>query len=88
VDLPPDVLDDLRSQLRDIADQVRALETMVADGRDCRAIVNRIAKAHEALEATGFRILSAEAVGCLTDASPDERGEHLQDLQQMLQRLA
>ncbi len=54
-----DVVSDLRRRLRRVEGQVRALESMLAEGRECREIVTQLSAANKALEQVGFRLISS-----------------------------
>ena len=59
MDLPEEVVDDLRKRLRRIGGQIEGIERMLDDGRECRDLVTQISAANRALERTGFRLVSA-----------------------------
>ena len=80
---------DLQHRLRRIEGQVRGLQQMLADGRDCREVVTQIAAANKALEQVGFMLVSAGLTWCLED--PDrsaEAGYDIADVQKMFLKLA
>ena len=56
MDLPEEVVDDLRKRLRRIGGQIEGIERMLDDGRECRDLVTQISAANRALERTGFRL--------------------------------
>ena len=89
VDLPEDVIDDLRKRLRRIAGQVQGVERMLDEGRECRDIVTQISAANRALEQAGFRLVSAGLTYCL--ANPEEAaadGYPIHEVENMFMRLA
>ena len=59
MELPDEVVDDLRKRLRRAGGQVQAVEKMLAEGRECRDIVTQLSAAINALEQTGFRLVAA-----------------------------
>ena len=61
-------LADLQLRLRRIEGQVRGLQQMLIDGRECRDLVTQIAAANKALEKVGFHLVS-----CLLYTSPSPR---------------
>ena len=65
MDLPPEVIDDLRRRLRRVAGQVQGIERMLEDGRDCRDVVTQLSAANRALEQAGFRLVSAGLRFCV-----------------------
>jgi DNA-binding FrmR family transcriptional regulator len=89
VDLPDEVVDDLRKRLRRIAGQVQGIERMLDEGRECRDVVTQISAANRALEQAGFRLVTAGLSYCL--ANPDQaadEGYPLDEVEKMFMRLA
>ncbi|HEX4904670.1 MAG TPA: metal-sensitive transcriptional regulator [Acidimicrobiales bacterium] len=89
MDLPHETIDDLTRRLRRIGGQVRGLEQMLEDRRDCRDVVTQISAANKALEQVGFLLVAAGLEWCLSDpeASAAE-GYELADVQRMFLKLA
>jgi DNA-binding FrmR family transcriptional regulator len=84
VELPEETIDDLIRRLRRVEGQVRGIQTMLADGRECRDVVTQLSAATRALEKTGFQLVAAELTWCLQN--PDESaepGHELAELQKM-----
>ncbi len=82
-------LADLQLRLRRIEGQVRGLQQMLIDGRECRELVTQIAAANKALEQVGFHLVSAGLTWCLEH--PDQSaaaGYKLADVQKMFLKLA
>ena len=71
--LPDEVVDDLRLRLKRAGGQVQAVETMLADGRECRDIVTQLSAAIKALEQVGFRLIASGLTYCLEN--PEEAAE-------------
>ncbi len=65
MELQSDVKDEVRKRLRRIGGQVRGIERMIDQGRECREIVTQIAAAAKALEQAGFRIVAAGVTDCI-----------------------
>jgi len=89
VELPIEVVDDLRKRLRRAGGQVQAVERMLADGRECRDIVTQISAATKALEQVGFRLIASGLTYCLEH--PDEAaaaGYPIDEVQRMFTKLA
>ena len=70
MEISEDVKEDLTRRLRRIEGQVRGIQNMIAEDRECRDIVTQIAGATKALEQVGFRMLAAGLTSCLAD--PDK----------------
>ncbi len=87
--LPDEVLDDLRRRLRRIGGQVQGIERMLDEGRECRDVVTQISAANRALEQTGFRLVSAGLTYCLSHPQEAEaEGYPLEEVEKMFMRLA
>lgn len=89
MDLPQETIDDLIRRLRRVEGQVRGLQQMLADGRDCREVVTQLSAANKALEQAGFVLVAAGLTWCLED--PDRsaaQGYELSDVQKMFTKLA
>lgn len=84
-----DVKTDLHRRLRRIEGQVRGIQTMLAEDRECRDVVTQIAAATKALEQVGFRMLAAGLTTCLADpekAAAD--GYPIAEVERMFMKLA
>lgn len=89
MELQPEVLDDLRRRLRKVEGQVRGIQGMLDDERDCRDVVTQIAAANKALEQIGFLLVSAGLTWCLADPERSAAaGYDLTDVQRMFLKLA
>ncbi len=67
MDLPEEKLADLGKRLRRVEGQVRGIQQMLADGRDCRDVVTQISAATRALEQVGFLLVAAGLTWCVSD---------------------
>jgi DNA-binding FrmR family transcriptional regulator len=88
VELPADILDDLQKRLRRAEGQLRGIQTMLADGRDCRDVVTQLSAVINALEKTGFKLVASGLTWCL--AHPDEAeadGLGIDEVQRMFLKL-
>lgn len=89
MDLPDETVADLIRRLRRVEGQVRGLQQMLTDGRDCRDVVTQLSAANKALEQVGFNLVAAGLTWCLED--PDRsaaQGYELADVQRMFTKLA
>ncbi len=89
MDLPEDAVTDIRRRLRRVEGQVRGIERMLDEGRECRDIVVQISAANRALEQAGFRLISAGLTWCAEH--PDEaaeRGYTNDEVERMFLKLA
>ncbi|HSG79224.1 MAG TPA: metal-sensitive transcriptional regulator [Acidimicrobiia bacterium] len=72
--IPDEKLQQITARLRRVEGQVRGIQGMLADGRDCAEIVTQFAAASKALEQAGFQFFAATLAQCTTnpDAAADE----------------
>ena len=89
MELPEETIADLTRRLRRVEGQVRGLQQMLADGRDCREIVTQMSAANKALEQAGFVLVAAGLTWCLADPERSAaEGYDLDDVQKMFLKLA
>jgi DNA-binding FrmR family transcriptional regulator len=87
--MPDEVVDDVRKRLRRAAGQVQAVERMLAEGKECRDVVTQLSAATKALEQAGFKLVAAGLTYCLEnpeDAAAD--GYPLETVERMFMKLA
>ncbi len=88
MELPEDVVVQIRRRLRRVEGQVRAVERMLAEGRECRDIVTQLSAASHALEQAGFRLVSAGLTWCAEHPEEAaETGYPLDEVERMFMRL-
>jgi DNA-binding FrmR family transcriptional regulator len=82
-------LDDVNKRLRRVEGQVRGVQQMLAEGRDCREVVTQIAAANKALEQAGFVLVAAGLTWCLANPETSRaEGYDVSDVQKMFTKLA
>jgi DNA-binding FrmR family transcriptional regulator len=89
MEIPEDVITDVRTRLRRVAGQVQGIERMLEEGRDCRDVVTQLSAANRALEQAGFRLVAAGLTYCVTEpekAAAD--GYPLAEVEKMFMKLA
>lgn len=89
MELSDDLVADLTRRLRRAEGQLRGVQQMLAERRDCRDIVTQISAASKALDQVGFLLVAGGLVWCL--ANPDaaaDAGYDLADVQKMFLKLA
>jgi DNA-binding FrmR family transcriptional regulator len=89
VQLPDDVVADLAVRLRRAGGQVKAVEAMLEQGRECRDIVTQLSAATKALEQVGFRLIAAGLAYCIEH--PEEArssGYPIEEVQRLFTKLA
>lgn len=80
---------DLRTRLRRIEGQVRGIQNMLDEERECRDIVTQIAAVTKAMEQVGFRMLASGLTNCLQN--PDESaaaGYSVEEVEKMFLKLS
>lgn len=89
MELPAEVVADLQKRLRRVEGQVRGIDKMLTEGRDCREVVTQLSAALHALEQTGFKLVASGLTYCLEN--PDAAraaGYDVDDVQRMFMKLA
>lgn len=89
MELPEETVADLQRRLRRIEGQVRGIQQMLGEQRDCRDVVTQISAANKALEQAGFVLVAAGLTWCLSDPERSAaEGYALADVQKMFTKLA
>ncbi|HZT64591.1 MAG TPA: metal-sensitive transcriptional regulator [Acidimicrobiales bacterium] len=89
IDLPEEVVEDLRRRLRRVGGQIAGIERMLEEGRQCRDVLTQISAANRALEQTGFKLISAGLTYCLSNPEDAEAaGYPLQEVERLFLKLA
>ncbi len=89
MELPEETIADLVRRLRRVEGQVRGIQQMLSDGRDCRDIVTQMSAANKALEQAGFVLVAAGLTWCLEDPERSAaEGYDIADVQKMFTKLA
>lgn len=89
MELPDEVVDDVRKRLRRAAGQVQAVERMLEDGRECREVLTQLSAANRALEQAAFRLITAGMTYCLQNPEDAEAsGYPTAEMEKMFMRFA
>ena len=89
MELPEETTADLQRRLRRIEGQVRGIQQMLLEERDCRDVVTQLSAANKALEQAGFTLVAAGLTWCLQDPERSAaEGYALADVQKMFTKLA
>lgn len=89
MDLPEGTIADVTRRLRKVEGQVRGIQQMLADNRDCRDVVTQMSAAGKALDQAGFVLVAAGMTWCLQDPERSaSEGYGLADVQKMFNKLA
>lgn len=88
MDPPEQTVNDLLKRLRRIEGQVRGIQRMLLDGRECRDVITQISAASSALDQAGFRLIASQFTYCLNDPEQAAQEAHdLDDIQKMFMKL-
>lgn len=89
MELPEETVADLVRRLRRVEGQVRGLQQMLLEGRDCRDVVTQLTAANKALEQVGFNLIAAGLTWCLEDPERSAaEGYDLATVQRMFTKLS
>lgn len=89
MELPEETLADLKKRLRRAEGQVRGVEAMLDEGRDCRDVVTQLTAVIKALEQAAFVLVAAGLTWCVSDPKrAAQEGYALTDVQRMFMKLA
>ncbi|MCZ7535955.1 MAG: metal-sensitive transcriptional regulator [Acidimicrobiia bacterium] len=88
MELPEEVVDDLLRRLRRVEGQVRGVQGMLSERRECRDVVTQIAAATKALEQVGFKLLASGLTSCLQDPDRAEaEGYPVEEVERLFLKL-
>jgi DNA-binding FrmR family transcriptional regulator len=88
MDLQAEHHDDIIKRLKRVEGQIRGLQAMIEDDRDCNDVLTQFAAANRALSRAGFRFFSATMEQCrLNPELADEQGYSPEALEKMFLRL-
>lgn len=87
--LPDTTIDDLVKRLRRVEGQVRGIQQMLLDGRECRDVVTQLSAARKALDQAGFKLVASGLTYCIDnpEQAADE-GYGIDEVQRMFMKLA
>lgn len=89
MELPDEVIAELKNRLHRVAGQLGGIERMLDERRECREVVSQISAATKALEQTGFRLVAAGMTYCVANPEQAEtEGYPLEEIQKMFMKLA
>lgn len=89
MEIPSEVIDDLRKRLRRVEGQVRGVEAMLNEGRECRDVVTQLSAATRALEQVGFRLVASGLTYCIENPEEAEAsGYTLEEIQRLFTKIS
>jgi DNA-binding FrmR family transcriptional regulator len=80
MELPDEVLDDVRKRLRRVSGQLAGIERMLDEGRECKDVVTQISAATRAMEQAGFKLVAAGLTYCITNPEEAEASGYPMDV--------
>jgi DNA-binding FrmR family transcriptional regulator len=75
----PQARDRIRRRLRRIEGQVRGIERMIDEGRDCREVAQQLAAVRAAVQQAALDVMRTYASQCLSDPTGEVSREELLD---------
>ena len=75
-------------RLRRIEGQIRGLQRMLEEGRDCASVLTQLMAARAALDAVGRAIIQEYIDSCLDSPNPDEAREQVVRMVELFLKLA
>ena len=89
MELNEETLADLMKRLRRVEGQIRGIQGMIDDGRECSDVVTQFAAAMRALEQAGFKYFAATLAQCALDPDRAEaNGYSPEKLEKLFLQLA
>lgn len=89
MELPEEVVDDVRRRLRRVAGQVQGVERMLSEGRECRDVVAQLSAATKALEQASFKVVATGLTYCIEHPEEAAAGGYaIEEVERMFMRLA
>lgn len=89
MDLPDETVHDILKRLRRVEGQIRGIQQMLVDKRECRDVVTQISAASKALDQAGFKLVASGLTYCMQDPDAAARdGYAIEDVQKMFLKLA
>ena len=75
-------------RLKRIEGQIRGLQLMLTNERDCRDVVTQLGAARKALDQVGFLLVADGLAWCVAHPEATREGDRLEDVQRLFNKLA
>lgn len=85
--LPAEAREDLIRRLRKIEGQTQGIQRMLADGRECREVLNQLASVRAATHRVSLELMKYYALSCLQDPGCVDSEQSVTELIDMLLRV-
>ncbi len=79
---------DVILRLKKIEGQVRGLQRMIDEGKECAEVVHQLSAARKALDKVGFIILSHLMSDCLAKANDRDKEKHMEEAMRLFLTLS
>jgi len=87
--LPEDVTAELLRRLARAEGQVRGVQAMIREGRECKDIIAQLSAARKALDQAGFKLLATGLATCISDPErAAESGFDLAEVEKLFLKLS
>ena len=80
--------EELTTRLRRVEGQIRGIQRMIEDGRDCEDVITQLMAARAALDKAGLLIVSHRVQECLRGAPDPEIEERLRRVIELFLKLS
>jgi DNA-binding FrmR family transcriptional regulator len=89
MDIPEPTIQDILNRLRRVEGQIRGIQQMLVDKRECRDVVTQISAASKALDQAGFKLIASGLTYCVSDPErAAQEGYAVEDVQKLFMKLA
>lgn len=77
---PDDLIDDVIRRLRRVEGQIRGVQQMIQDGRNCADVVTQLSAINSAMDRVNYRLFAAGMRHCVVDPEADMTADELEKL--------
>lgn len=89
MELTKEQTDQLISRLRRVEGQIRGIQGMIQEGRECTDVITQFAAAIKALEQSGYKYFATTVTQCALDpVKAEEEGYTAEKLERMFLQLS
>jgi len=87
---PEEVTEDVLKRLRRLEGQIRGVQRMVEEGKDCREVVTQLSACKAALDRVGYRLVVSGMRYCATspEGSEVDEGVDVDELERLFMKLS
>ncbi len=88
MEIQEETIADAIRRLKRIEGQIRGLQQMLSDERNCQDVVTQITAARKALDQVGFKLVADGLAWCASHPNEVGSGDRVEDMQRMFMKLA